>query len=72
MKKWSRLRDYEVLDSGYIEKWYISFKWNEQKEWLLNKYQPKYPEYELKIVRGRTDTLGLRVYFVCGKKKEVK
>lgn len=54
-----------VLDSNYIETFE---KWKVQKKRLLAKYNKMYGERynNIKIKRVKTDTKGLRCYYVFG------
>lgn len=55
-----------VLDSNYIEKYE---KWEIQKKKLLAKYNKQYSDRytNIRIIRVKTDTKGLRSYYVYGK-----
>lgn len=57
---------YKLLDCDYIEGYWNSPKWEEQKKQLLERYKKKYPNYIIKITRCKTDTKGLRCYEVWG------
>lgn len=57
----------KLLDCDYIEGYWNSPSWKEQKIKLLERYSKKYPEYEIIIKRVKTDTKGLRCYVVYGK-----
>ena len=57
----------KILDCQYIEGYYNSRSWKEQKQDLLIKYSKMYPNYKIKIVRVKSDTKGLRCYEVWGK-----
>ena len=58
----------KVLDSNYIETFE---KWETQKKRLLTKYIKQYEDRytNIKIIRVKTDTKGLRCYYVYGKKR---
>lgn len=55
-----------VLDSNYIENFE---KWEIQKKRLLVKYIKQYGDKytNIRIIRVKTDTKGLRSYYVYGK-----
>ena len=59
----------EILECEYIDGYYDSKKWSEQKKELLIRYSKKYTSYEITIKRVKTDTKGLRCYEVWGKRK---
>ena len=68
--------DYELLDTGAVEKWAYSGKWIDYKKKLKAEYEKKYPDYDIKIVKqtGRGSSgKGFDDYLVLGfAKKEGK
>lgn len=72
MKQFKFYEADEILESNYIEAYWNSPSWKEQKEVILKKWQTKRPDLIIKVNRVRTDTKGLRCYIVLGFKKEEK
>lgn len=53
----------KILDMDYIESW--TGKWSEQKQKILEKYIKKgYNKNNIKIIRIKSDTKGLKCYIV--------
>ena len=61
----------KLLDCDYIESYE---KWEIQKNKLLKRYKNIYlgKYFDIRIIRVKTDTKGLRCYCVYGKEMEVK
>lgn len=66
--------DYELLDTGAVEKWAYSGKWVDYKKKLKTEYENKYPDYDIKIVKhiGRGGSgKGFNDYMVLGFARKV-
>lgn len=54
----------KILECEYIEGYYNSKSWKEQKKELEERYSKKYQDKKIKITRVKSDTKGLRCYIV--------